>query len=131
VTNQQMTMLFDDEVATLRAKRMHHWNSFVRTTLPSLAKANNWPISRDHCFMRVCLDTALAGPWHLSVKRPAIRHLSDDELEAAIRVAESIVAKPETLAALNKQSLAWRKATKRAEPQGSRIKMQFCLQRLS
>lgn len=59
--------------------------------------------------MRVCLDAAIGAPWHLHVKRPAIRHLSAMQLAAAIAVAEDLVLAPGTLDALNRQSILWRK----------------------
>jgi hypothetical protein len=62
--------------------------------------------------MRVCLDTAMAGPWYLTVKRPAIRHLTDQQLSLAIDVAETLLFRPRVLHTLNKQSIEWRKATK-------------------
>ncbi len=74
-----------------------------------MAETCSWPISLDHCFMRVCLDTALGAPWHLIVRRPAIRHLTSEQLAAAITVAEGVVRAPETLEALNRQSIGWRK----------------------
>ncbi len=59
--------------------------------------------------MRVCLDTALGAPWHLIVRRPAIRHLTSEQLAAAITVAEGVAHASETLEALNRQSIGWRK----------------------
>ncbi len=79
-----------------------------------MARERDWPISLDHCFMRVCLDAILGAPWTRTVSRPAIRHLSEDQLEAAVRVAESIATHPETLRALNEASLRGRAAQRRA-----------------
>jgi hypothetical protein len=95
---------------TERDSLVARWNILMRKTLPEMAQASRWPIVLDHCFMRVCLDAAVGGPWHTRVKRPAIRNLSDIHLAEAVRVAESIVAMPDTLAALNAQSLQWRKS---------------------
>ena len=58
--------------------------------------------------MRVCLDHAMGGAWHQQVRRPAVRHMSDDALARAVAVAERIVREPEALRALNRQSLMWR-----------------------
>ncbi len=60
--------------------------------------------------MRVCLDTALGAPWHTVVHRPAIKHISDGQLIAAISVARSLVEAPQTLRLLNSQSIRWRAA---------------------
>ena len=70
-----------------------------------MAREHRWPIRLDHCFMRVCLDTSLGARWDTLVRRPAIRHLTDAQLEAAIAVAERIVSDPDSLSSLNKASL--------------------------
>jgi hypothetical protein len=88
------------------------WLTLVKETLPAMAKEHRWPISRDHCFMRVCLDTALGSPWHAVVKRPAIKHLSDHQIKSAICVAQSVVNSPELLYLLNENSLRSRKLSK-------------------
>ncbi len=97
---------------TARERLVSQWLNLTRSTLPGLAGAARWPIRFDHCFMRVCLDHAIGQPWHQRVRRPAIRHLTYDQLRAAISVAERIVADPSTLPALNTQSLAWRRASR-------------------
>ena len=58
--------------------------------------------------MRVCLDAAYGRPWHLAVRRPAIRHAGDRDLARAVAVAEGILGQPDTLAALNNDSLRMR-----------------------
>ena len=88
-----------------------HWLDLTRRVLPGMAGVD-WPIRLDHCFMRVCLDHALGQPWHQRVRRPAIRHLGDDELRRAIAIAERIAADPAVLPGLNAQSLAWRRASR-------------------
>ena len=80
----------------------------TRQTMPAMAAGERWPISLDHCFMRVCLDAAIGGRWDESVKRPAIRHLTDVQLASAVQVAQSIVRDPALLPGLNEQSLRWR-----------------------
>lgn len=92
-----------------RAAMVAHWLDLTRRILPGLAKGAGWPIQLDHCFMRVCLDHAIGQPWHQRVQRPAIRHLTDEQLGTAIAIAERIVAEPESLIALNRTSIAWRR----------------------
>ena len=75
-----------------------------------MAPAQRWPIRFDHCFRRVFLDHAMQGRWDRTVRRPAIRHMTDDGLHRAIELAESVVAAPHRLPELNQQSLAWRQA---------------------
>ena len=88
------------------------WLDLTHRVLPGMAGAEGWPIRLDHCFMRVCLDHALGQPWHQRVRRPAIRHLSDNEMRRAIAIAERVTADPAVLPGLNAQSLAWRRASR-------------------
>jgi hypothetical protein len=85
------------------------WLNLMKETLPSMANEHHWPISIDHCFMRVCLDTALGAPWHALVRLPAIRHLTNDQMSKAIGVAQSIISSPELLHALNQNSIQARR----------------------
>ena len=89
---------------------MARWLELTRRTLPGMAAAQRWPIRLDHCFMRVCLDEAMGGPWTEVLRRPAIHSMTDRQLAAAIGVAEAIVARPALLAGLNACSLERRRA---------------------
>ncbi len=91
-----------------RGVAVARWLHLTRVALPAMAAAQRWPISLDHCFMRVCLDCAIGVPWHERVRRPAIRHLDGAQLRAAIDVAERVAADPACLPALNRASLAMR-----------------------
>ena len=97
-----------DDRATLVAR----WHALTRDALPAMAPVQRWPIRLDHCFMRVCLDAALGSPWTATVGRPAVRSMSETQLLAAIAVAESIVAEPDRLPALNAASLRGRRAAR-------------------
>lgn len=74
-----------------------------------MAAAHAWPIQADHCFMRVFLDHAMGGRWDRTVRRPAIRHMETTDLRRAVALAETVLADPNCLPALNAASLAWRK----------------------
>ena len=89
------------------------WLDLTRRVLPDMAQEARWPIRLDHCFMRVCLDHAIGQPWHERVRRPAIRHLSDEELRRAVAIAERMAANPDVLPSLNERSLAWRRVSRR------------------
>ncbi len=99
-----------------RDQLVARWLDLTRRVLPAMASnmasGAAWPIRLDHCFMRVCLDHAIGQPWHERVARPAIRHLTDEQLHAAIAIAERIAADPLALDALNTQSIAWRRASR-------------------
>ncbi len=84
------------------------WLDLTRRQLPQAAALHRWPIRLDHCFMRVCLDVAYGRPWHEAIGRPAIRHAAPADLARAVSVAEGLLARPETLAALNAASLRMR-----------------------
>lgn len=95
-----------------RAALEERWLALTSERLPAMAGAQAWPIHLDHCFMRVCLDAALGAPWTNAVKRPALRHMSDVQLEAAVRIAEGIAASPDSLPELNRRSLDGRRAAR-------------------
>ena len=87
---------------------LSRWLTLTRQTLPAMAGDERWPIRLDHCFMRVCLDTAMGRRWDELVRRPAIRHLTEAELARAVGVAEAAVRDPALLPKLNAQSLRMR-----------------------
>lgn len=99
---------------TLRDRLQRRWLTLTRDVLPTMAAAQHWPIRLDHCFMRVCLDVTLGVRWDSVVRRPAIRHLSDAQLGAAVAQAEEILADPSSLPRLNQESLRLRGAGRRA-----------------
>lgn len=96
-----------------RAALLARWFDLTRRVLPGMASAEGWPIRLDHCFMRVCLDNAFGRPWHEAVRRPAVRHMTEDELARAVAVAERIAAGPRLLPGLNTESLRLRGKARR------------------
>jgi hypothetical protein len=91
--------------ATLEAA----WLAITRQTLPALAKTQPWPVSADHCFMRILLDAAYGERWDKFVQdRPAYKHIDVERLASAVSLAERVVADEVDLWALNAQSLEWR-----------------------
>ena len=95
------------DLSALRAEYHHK----VSDALPAQARASgDWPIHADHCFARVVLDNLFQDVWYDHVNgRPAYKHLSRDKLEAAVAIADRMLAggKP-VVADLNKNSLQWR-----------------------
>jgi hypothetical protein len=70
-------------------------------------------VSADHCFQRILLDAAVGGIWYKAVKaRPAYRHIGYDLLDCAVRLGREVASGSADLTALNRQSLAWRRAAK-------------------
>lgn len=102
-------MLEGDYSPLHRAKLEAKWLTLTRQTLPTLANERRWPVSADHCFMRILLDAVHGERWDSVVKgRPAYKHISMERLEAAVALAERVVANAADLGGLNEQSLAWR-----------------------
>ncbi len=89
------------------------WLQLTRVVLPSLAEERGWPVSADHCFQRILLDAACGGRWYDSVAgRPAYRAIEPAKLEEAVRLGERVASGEADLAALNAQSLRWRRAAR-------------------
>ena len=63
----------------------------------------------DHCFQRILLDQACGGRWYDHIAgRPAYTHADDAVLARAVTLAEAVRDGIADLAAMNRQSLAWR-----------------------
>ena len=97
------------------------WSHLYKDRLPCLAKARDpvqkhWPVFLDHCFARIVLDNAVGrdSPWTEVVKAPAVKHMTIAQLEAAIQLAEKIVAGEADLAELNNRSLQLRGKKRKA-----------------
>ena len=105
----QIDLPFLTVTVPARVALIERWLMLTNQTLPRMAEHQRWPVSQNHCFMRICLDTSLGAPWHSVVKRPALRHISDSQLRDAVAVAERIVETPSLLFELNAQSIEWRK----------------------
>ena len=96
---------------------VERWFGLTKTRLPRLSKTRDWPVSEDHCFMRIFLDNACEGVWSEQIKSPAYRNASEPTLEQAIALAEAVAEDEADLWALNARSLAWR--GKRARSNGN------------
>lgn len=96
-------------LATLQAR----WTELSMNTLPSLARARDpaqpkWPVTLDHCFARIILDNTVGEgqeQWDKRLNKPAVKNMSDEQLLAAIELAEKIVTGDVDLVALDMQSL--------------------------
>ena len=95
-------------MAELEALR-RRWLELVRTELPEAARNRpDWPVRLDHCFARIVLDNLCGRPWREVLPPPAYKALNREQLEAAIAVAEAVLADKADLAALNVRSLQLR-----------------------
>ena len=92
-----------------RVRLEAEWLTITWQTLPALAKTRRWPVSADHCFMRILLDAVHGDRWDRIVQgRPAYKRVDVERLAAAVKLAERVAADEADLWALNAQSLAWR-----------------------
>ena len=83
----------------------------TKEVLPSIAKKKSpdWPVYEDHCFQRIVLDTICGGVWYEHLKRPAYKHLTEDQALRAVALCRAIIDNDVDLRQLNHQSLVWRK----------------------
>ena len=96
-----------DDLSDLRAE----YKEKVTQELPERAQnSDGWPIHLDHCFGRVVLDTLFGDEWYDYVDgRPAYEHLSQDELQDAIDIADRMLEEGRpAVEKLNHNSLEWR-----------------------
>jgi hypothetical protein len=85
------------------------YRRLTEETLPAAADPD-WPVSEDHCFQRIVLDALFDDVWYDHVAgRPAIDHLTADQLREAIAIAESMLGDPDRVRELNELSLASRR----------------------
>ena len=86
----------------------------MREELPAAAARHpEWPIRLDHCFGRVILDAVCGGPWREHLAAPAWKHMSREQLDAAIGLANAILGGRADLGGLNTGSLQARRARRR------------------
>ncbi|MEM9357176.1 MAG: hypothetical protein AAGB04_13285, partial [Pseudomonadota bacterium] len=60
------------------------WRRLVEVELPTAAQTRNWPVSADHCFARILLDTSCGRPWRESITPPAWRNAPRATLISAV-----------------------------------------------
>ena len=86
----------------------------TKEVLPQLARGDehNWPVSEDHCFQRIVLDTICGGVWYDHLSCPAYKHLTNDQARRAVKLCQDIAEGRADLDQLNQQSLDWRGKSK-------------------
>jgi len=103
--------LFEDgasEDPAAREALVERWFARTRERLPALAKKRDWPVSEDHCFMRILLDNSCGGVWRDFVKALAYRNAPLEVLERAVALGETVERGGADLCELNARSLGWR-----------------------
>ncbi|EKG11160.1 Methylated-DNA [Macrophomina phaseolina MS6] len=91
------------------------WTALYKEELPRLAKARDraqpkWPVYLDHCFARIILDNAVGKdrPWMERIRAPAVKHMSEEQLKAAVEMGRQIATGEADLDDLNQRSLRLR-----------------------
>lgn len=84
------------------------WLDLINNQLPQLAKNYPLPIKHNHCFARCIFDNIFNQPWNYIIDKPAYKHISDQQLEIAIIMAEQILKTPSFINHLNHNSLQMR-----------------------
>ena len=93
-----------------KGTQVANYMRLTKEVLPSLAKSGrpDWPVSEDHCFQRIVLDTICGGVWYEHLGRPAYKHLTNDQAQLAVKLCQDIEEGLADLHQLNWQSLIWR-----------------------
>ena len=100
---------------TARPDLEARWLALTREALPAVAADRDWPVRFDHCFQRILLDAACGAVWYDRIAgRPAYRKASDAILREAVDLGERVLAGTADLPALNRRSIALRRARKGA-----------------
>lgn len=96
-------------------KLQDRWRHLYQEHLPALAKARdpaqkNWTVYLDHCFARIVLDNAIGidKPWTGKIRSPAIKNMTETQLQSAIELAEKLAAGEANLEDLDQKSLQLR-----------------------
>ncbi|MEM1386623.1 MAG: hypothetical protein AAF748_02225 [Pseudomonadota bacterium] len=107
----QLRMAFEGgDAEASRDQQVAEYLRLTREVMPQLARADrrDWPVSADHCFQRIVLDNICGGTWYESLRRPAYKHMTSAQANAAVQLCRDIIDGRADLAELNAQSLIWR-----------------------
>ena len=79
----------------------------VNEALPKLATKHRWPVTENHCFLRIAYDNLFGRPWKevLNSKKPALHQLNEDQVEQVIEILKRF---PDEIDKLNRKSLRLR-----------------------
>lgn len=83
----------------------------VNEKFPRLATRDRWPVTENHCFLRIAYDNLFGRPWKevLDPKKPAIYQLTLDQVEEIITILKRF---PDEIEELNIRSLELRKTSR-------------------
>ena len=99
----------EDQTDRKNAKK-ERLRKLANVEFPTAARAGNYPIVFNHCFLRVVYDNVFRDKWQnvLPKGKPAIHQLSEAQLDEAIQLGERLVKDKSLVERLNHQSLRYR-----------------------
>lgn len=62
----------------------------------------------NHCYLRIALDQLCKQPWHMKIRKPAYKHLTQSQLEEIRNLLTSYKTQKTVLLQHHQQSLVWR-----------------------
>jgi len=77
----------------------------------SKSKDSSYPVSADHCFLRIAYDALFPGPWDQYIDKPAWKHLSFSQTEIVQQLLNEMIHDPAACRRLNAESLKKRRNT--------------------
>lgn len=77
----------------------------------SKSKDSSYPVSADHCFLRIAYDALFPGPWDQYIDKPAWKHLSLSQTEMVQQLLNEMIHDPAACRRLNAESLKKRRNT--------------------
>lgn len=113
-----------DDLSELQAQ----WKDMFQKKLPDAATSKSsaqpkWSVHVDHCFARIILDQVVGNgtePWMASLKSPAYKNMTREQLEQAITLGDDILDGRADLVELDEKSLAVRGKASRNKSDGNK-----------
>lgn len=88
------TMMLPASSSSSRSRLEARYKELFNVALPQKAKEKQWPISLNHCLMRVALDHYCGRCWYekWDQRKGALSSMTTDDLGGVIRVAERMLS---------------------------------------
>jgi hypothetical protein len=80
----------------------------AKRVLPAVAKTMRYPVTEDHCFLRIAYDQAVQGMWYDHVESPFGANATKEQMQRALDTLREMVESATAAHRFNRQSLAWR-----------------------
>lgn len=70
---------------------------------------------RNHCYLRIAFDNTINQKWDLKIKRPFIKHASENQLNNVLLLLNRYFSDKQLLLADNQKSLIYRQKSKQLD----------------